>query len=94
MPAFQAIVTKYKGPTNHNPAKIIAKASAGSVTHFYDAGLSQEDNHDMAAKKLAHKMKWSGLWHRGGMPTGDGNVYVCTIKGYGTEAFEFSCSEG
>lgn len=72
----QAIVTKYLGPTNFRGSRIKATAYAGSITIDYDPGLSQQANHDNAAKKLAAKFNWHGEWIAGGMPSEDGNCYV------------------
>lgn len=72
----QAIITKYLGPTNFRGSRIKATAYAGSVTIDYDAGLSQQRNHDAAARKLAKKFGWHGDWVAGGMPSEDGNCYV------------------
>ena len=74
---FQAITTRYIGPTNHRGSRIKATATAGSVTIEYDPALNIETNHDEAAKTLADKFKWRGWWYGGGMPDGRGNVYVC-----------------
>lgn len=78
---FQAIVTRYHGPTSTKAGRIKATAAAGSVTMEYDHSLNQERNHDVVAKALADKFKWGGGWYGGGMPDGKGNVYVCTAAG-------------
>lgn len=70
MNTLQAIVTKFHGPTDTLPGRIIAKAAAGRVTHYYDHGLSQEANHDFACRMLATKLDWKAVWFRGGMPGG------------------------
>lgn len=72
----QAIMTKYLGPTNTMGARVRATAGAGSVTVAWDHGLSVEKNHDRAAKALAKKFGWTGRLEGGGLPSGDGNVYV------------------
>jgi hypothetical protein len=74
---FQAIVTKYIGPTNYRGSRIVAKAAAGRIYVSYDHALNIDDNHLAAARALARKYGWPGEWHGGGMPSGDGNVYVC-----------------
>lgn len=73
---MQFISTKYLGPTNHRPGRIKAWASfaPATVTVPYDHALSQEGNHDAAAKALAVKLGWAGDWVSGGGI--DGNVYV------------------
>ena len=73
---YQAIVTKFLAPTNTQAGRIKATAAAGSVTVPYDHSLSQKGNHDVAARTLAEKKEWAGLWIAGGMPGSDGNVYV------------------
>ena len=74
---FQAIVTKYYGPTNTRGSRIKATAAAGSVTVSYNCGLSQGDNHKAAAEALARKFGWVGTYARGGMPCEGGDVFVC-----------------
>lgn len=72
----QAIVTKFVGPTNTRPARIKATAAAGSVTIHYDHGKGINANHTAAAHALARKYGWTGTYRGGGMPDGNGNVYV------------------
>ena len=84
----QAIVTKYFGPTTTRGSRIKASASAGSKTVHYDHALNVADNHAAAAKAFAEKMQWSGQWFGGGMPDGNGNVYVC-VNGKGAETLAF-----
>jgi len=71
----QAITTKYIGPTNYRPARVKATAASGlSVTVSWDHALNVDDNHTAAARALAVKLKWGGLWVGGGGEVG--NVYV------------------
>ena len=72
----QAITTKYLGPTNHRGSRIKAQAAAGSITIPYDYSGNDDSVHAKAAKALADKFGWSGLWIAGGLPSDDGNVYV------------------
>jgi hypothetical protein len=90
MPIFQAIETRYLGPTNFRSGRIKARAWAGSVTVPYDHALSTEDNHRAAADALRAKWAkhaeqhggksiWSeGHWHQGGNAAGNGYVFVAT----------------
>ncbi len=78
---FQAITTKFLGPTNTRGSRIKATAFAGSVTVEYDHGLNQADNHKAAAQKLAARLGWKGDWFAGGLPSEDGNAYVCNTNG-------------
>jgi len=73
---FQAITTRYIGPTNTRGSRVKATASAGSVTLHWDDALNSEQNHNRAAEALANKFKWKGTYYGGGMPDGKGNVYV------------------
>lgn len=73
---YQAITTRFHGPTNSRGSRITARAAAGSVTVHYEHGLSQMANHAVAAKALAEKFGWSGLWCSGGLPDGRGDVFV------------------
>lgn len=82
----QGITTKYLGPTNFRGSRIKATArkanpSAGwremSLTIPYDYSGNSDSRHTKAAKALATKLGWSGLWVGGGKPEEDGNQYVC-----------------
>lgn len=87
--AIAAIVTWYLGFTNTKSSRVKAIArkrqtySWGevapeiSLTKEWDQGRSADRNHVAAAKALAEKMGWSGIWVSGGMPSMDGNAYVC-----------------
>jgi hypothetical protein len=84
---MQAITTKFVGPTNHRGSRVTARAQAGKVTVSWDHALDIDANHDQAALALIRKFGWSGTWHRGGMPGGEGNVYVCGSR-YSDETTE------
>lgn len=73
---YQAITTKYLGPTNHYGERIKATCYSGSITVGYDYALNDNENHDAAAAALVAKMGWSGDYIGGGSPCGRGNVYV------------------
>lgn len=91
---FQAIVTKFIGPTNSRGSRVKATAAAGSVTLSWDYSLNHEANHDAAAKALADKFGWKGQWHGGGMPGNSGNCYVCGLgsgfPSFSTDGEQFS----
>jgi len=76
--SFQAITTKYLGPTNVKGSRIKATAAAGSLTIHIDHALNIEANHTKAAELLAHKYGWGGQWFMGGLPNDDGYCFVCT----------------
>jgi hypothetical protein len=78
-PKRQAIVTKYFGPSNSRGSRIKAKAAAGSVTVPYDHGLNADENHDVAAIKLAEKYHWLDNGSElvgGGLADSSGYAYV------------------
>lgn len=78
---MQAIETKFLGPTNTKGARIKASAQAGSVTVPYEyQGVDVE--HDQALRALVTKLKWWGVWARGGNVAGTGNVYVCISRSH------------
>ena len=69
---MKAIVTKYVGPTNTKPSRIVAKAEGvKSVTVSYDHSLNVADNHKAAALALCNRMGWTGDMASGGMPEAD-----------------------
>ena len=75
---FQAIVTKYHGPTNTRGSRITATASAGRVTVPYHYGMNSDDNHRAAAEALKAKMAWKGDLAAGALPGDTGAVFVFT----------------
>jgi hypothetical protein len=91
---FQAIVTKYIGPSNVKGSRIKAKANAGSVILSWDGALDTDDNHHAAAKKLANKFDWVGEWHCGALPDNSGNCYVCSDIGAGPVFVTYDSKEG
>ena len=79
---YQAITTKYFGPTNHRGARIVARAFAGKVTVPWDYSENVMANHAAAAKALAEKYQWSGgRWHGGGLPDDTGYCFVHELPG-------------
>ncbi len=72
----QAIVVRYSGPTNSRGSRYVATAWAGRVSRPCDNAVSADENAALAARKLAEKFEWSGLYICGGMPDGQGRVYV------------------
>lgn len=56
---FQAIVTKYHGPTNYKGSRISARADAGRVIVSYDHALNIDENHKAAAQALAERYGWT-----------------------------------
>ena len=74
---YQAIETKYLGPTDTRGSRIKAIAAAGSITVEYDYEYSPEINHETAALKLAKKFGWDeDRWVGGGTAKGTGYVFV------------------
>ena len=73
---YQAIETKFFGPTNHRGARIRVRCQARTMFVAWDHALGVEGNHDAAAQTLAEKLGWRGKWFAGGNTIGSGNVYV------------------
>lgn len=75
---MQTIRTEYFPPTNNRNSRIKATASGG-MSCYVDTvdNLSINDNrqHQLAAKKLAKKLQWTGLTLFGGH-TKNGMVWV------------------
>lgn len=55
---MQAIHTRYLGPTNHRGARIIASCDARRAIVPWDYSLNVSDNHQVAARSLAHDLGW------------------------------------
>lgn len=80
---MQAIVTKYLGPTNFRGSRVKASAQAGSIIINWDDALNSEENHDLAANKLAIKFGWlqhSRFIGYGELPDGTGTAYILARK--------------
>lgn len=73
----QAIVTKYRGPTNTKPSKIIATSASGlRISMPYRHDLTTDDAHRLAAQALADKYGWTGDMVAGGLKDGYAFVFV------------------
>lgn len=81
---FQAIETHFVGPTNYRGSRVIAKADAGKLVWGWDYRLNPDENHTAAARMLAEKLGWDGVWIGGGRADRKGNVYVRMPRGYTT----------
>lgn len=57
---YQAIKTRYSGPTNTREARIIASCDAGRISVPYAHDLDSEGNHLNAARSLCAKLGWDG----------------------------------
>ncbi len=76
---FQAIMTKYIGPSNVRGSRVKATAEAGSITLHWDDSLNSDKNHARAAEALANKFKWRGRWYMGGF--NGGYAFVSSDQG-------------
>ena len=74
--SYQAIETRFFGPTNHRGARIRVRCQARTMFVAWDYSLGIDHNHDAAARELAEKLEWRGRWFGGGSASGSGNVYV------------------
>lgn len=71
---MQAITTKYYGPTNTKPARIRAKACAGTNWFSYNHAVSNP--HREAAEALRDTLGWEGRLIEGGLPDAITSVFV------------------
>lgn len=74
MICYQAIETKYLGPTNYRGTRIKATAAAGALVFDYDHALNLADNHEAAARALLAKLEWDqdmAELHQGALPSGN-----------------------
>lgn len=72
---YQAIQTKFLGPTNTRGARVKAIADAGSITVQWDHRLGIFENHEAAAVALARRYGWPEDMVGGGLP-GRGYAFV------------------
>jgi len=82
---MQTITTTYLGPTNHLGSRYKAThtGKAKTVTLSADYALSAAENHALAAKTLANKLRWEGSYVGGHVK--DGMVFVNADPMYGFE---------
>jgi len=73
---MQAIMTTYKGPTDHKGSRIIARCQARRVTVPWNHALDIEDNHRAAAETLASLMGWCDPIRSGALPDGHSYAHV------------------
>jgi hypothetical protein len=80
---FQAIETRWHGPTNTRPSRIVARCDARRVTVSWDHSLDVVGNHRAAAEKLAAALDWQNNGTRmvGGGLGGNGYVWVFAEMG-------------
>lgn len=79
MICYQAIETKYLGPTNTKGGRVKATADAGSITVEWDHALNIHDNHEAAARALLDKLDWASdckALHQGALPGDRGYCFV------------------
>jgi hypothetical protein len=74
---YQAIQTKFHGPTNTRGARVSARADAGRVIVSWDYALNVTDNHKAAAVALARRYGWPEDMVGGSLP-GSGFAFVCS----------------
>jgi hypothetical protein len=59
--SMKAIITRYLGPTNHRPGRIVASDGEGNrIILPYDHDANHGDRHGMVARALCNKMGWDG----------------------------------
>lgn len=66
----QAIHTRYLGPTNTRPSRIVAQADAGRLVIPWDHARNVADNHRAAALAFAARYGWGDRWQGGGLSDG------------------------
>lgn len=82
---YQAITTRFLGPTNYRGSRYKATCAAGSITITADDRLDYTENHKRAAQALINKLGWfhnpdrgdrDGQWFGGAIHKG-GYAFVC-----------------
>lgn len=67
---MQAIRTRFLGPTNTRPARMVAECQARRIVVPYDHATSVPENHRFAARQLILRQEWAGEWIAGDLPDG------------------------
>lgn len=83
----QGIWTKYLGNGRVKATARTRNSWGGGEAEMalrwnYDHALDTEANHAAAAKALAAKLGWAGLWHGGGRPDSAGYMFVNIASAY------------
>lgn len=82
---MQAIQTKYLGPTNNRPGRILAKCDAGKLVTSWDHDYDVQGNHELACAALRKTLDrrngggsaWACQFASGSLPDGSyAHVYV------------------
>lgn len=73
---MQAITTTFKGPTEAQGSRIVARCQARRKTTQCDDELSLDQNHREAALALATALEWHGWWVGATLPDGRTQVFV------------------
>jgi hypothetical protein len=72
---YNAIETRFHGPTNTRPARVSARCDAGRIVLPWDYALGGDGNHKAAAVALATRLGWSADMIGGSLP-GSGYAWV------------------
>jgi hypothetical protein len=76
----QAITTSYRGPTDSNGSRVIARCEAKRISVPWDHALSPSQNHATAALQLMDQLGWAERNDLVMGGTGDGYVFVQVPK--------------
>ena len=57
-------------------ARVKAWSQAKAITISWDHALNSGDNHKRAARVLAVKLDWKGVWSGGALPSENGYAFV------------------
>lgn len=79
---YQAIITRYLGPSNTKPSRVKATAKSGSIVISWDHEHDVKQNHHAAAVALMKKVGWNHMKiiGGGGTPDEDGYAWVLARK--------------
>lgn len=76
----QAITTSYRGPTDSNGSRVIARCEAKRISVPWDHALDVAANHAAAAQQLMDQLGWSERNDLAMGGTRDGYVFVQVPK--------------
>ena len=79
---YQAITTKYLAPTNHRGSRIKVKCNAIISIVEWDHELSEEQNHESAARYVFMGLGWDekNKLVGGALPSNEGYCFVQVKK--------------
>lgn len=74
---YQAIETRFLGPTNTKGSRVVAVSCGGSrLITDWDHAMDASENHIAAANRLAARLEWNGQMRTGTLKNSYVHVFI------------------